>query len=163
MYAIKNKRQAEMTADPLKYPQKRFKDKSCRRCGVTFSPKAPSHLFCSQECADDALVNNYLSRNYGITIDIYREMLNNQDHKCAICGGEGFTMATHHKTKLVVDHCHSTGVVRGLLCHNCNRALGLLQDSRLVLENAIKYLEGATTILKEYTSSDVEARGPSDG
>ena len=55
-------------------------------------------------------------------------------------------MAEHHKMKLVVDHCHATGTVRGLLCHNCNRALGLLHDNTEVLLNAIKYLEGATTI-----------------
>ena len=55
-------------------------------------------------------------------------------------------MAEHHKSKLVVDHCHATGKVRGLLCHNCNRALGLLKDKISVLKNAIQYLEGATTI-----------------
>lgn len=69
-------------------------------------------------------------------------------------------MAAHHKMKLVVDHCHSSGVVRGLLCHNCNRALGLLKDSTRNLESAIRYLEGAETIRKEYTSSEVEAPSP---
>ena len=85
-------------------------------------------------------------RNYNISYSTYLDMLQDQEHKCKICGGEGFVMAKHHKLKLVVDHCHTTGKVRGLLCHNCNRALGLLKDSRLALENALEYLEGATTI-----------------
>lgn len=50
-------------------------------------------------------------------------------------------MANHHKMKLVVDHCHVTGKVRGLLCHNCNRALGLLKDSVDNLSKAIDYLK----------------------
>lgn len=42
---------------------------------------------------------------------------------------------------LVVDHDHTTGKVRGLLCHNCNRALGLLQDNKSYLQSAINYLK----------------------
>ena len=57
-------------------------------------------------------------------------------------------MATHHKMKLVVDHCHKNGQVRGLLCHNCNRALGLLGDDIGSIKNCIEYLEGATTSRK---------------
>lgn len=63
-----------------------------------------------------------------------------QSGLCAICGGEGFTMKECHSLKLVVDHCHATGKVRGLLCHNCNRALGLLKDSSESLRCAINYL-----------------------
>lgn len=58
-------------------------------------------------------------------------------------------MAEHHSGILVVDHDHKTGNVRGLLCHNCNRALGLMQDDVSILSHSIKYLEGATTIRKE--------------
>ena len=52
---------------------------------------------------------------------------------------------------LVVDHDHKTGKVRGLLCHNCNRALGLLKDSTEYLENCISYLKRVTTIPKGST------------
>jgi hypothetical protein len=52
-------------------------------------------------------------------------------------------MASHHKMKLVVDHCHASGSVRGLLCHNCNRALGLPKDSDEVLQRAISHLREA--------------------
>ena len=146
MYALRNKPQEQMTADASKYPQGKFKEKGCKNCGKSFQPKAPSHMYCSTACADDGVVDAYLKRTYGITLSDYKDLLEAQDHKCSICGGEGFLMSDKHKVKLVVDHCHSTGAVRGLLCHNCNRALGLLQDSRLFLQNAIYYLEGATTI-----------------
>lgn len=146
MYAKRNKPQSEMTAKPSKYPQGKFKPKPCKHCGTEFKPNAPSHLYCSQECADIGLSERYLQRTYGIGYKDYQAMLEEQDSKCKICGSEGFTMGEHHKMKLVVDHCHTSGNVRGLLCHNCNRALGLLQDSVPSLENAIKYLEGATTI-----------------
>ena len=141
MYQNGNPPQLVMTAAPHKYPNGAFKDKPCRTCGIVFSPQAPSHLNCSQECADASITSAYLKRNYGITLACYRNMLKAQNNVCAICGGEGFTMAAHHKVKLVVDHDHRTGVVRGLLCHNCNRALGLLKDSPLTLNNAVKYLE----------------------
>jgi hypothetical protein len=150
-----NIKQEAMTASPDKYPQKHFKDKSCKRCGSVFSPKAPSHLYCSQQCADESIADHYYKRTYGISLDTYKELLEQQDHKCAICQQEGFVMAEHHQVKLMVDHCHTTGAVRGLLCHNCNRALGLLQDSRQYLLNAVKYLEGATTIPKGSTSQAI--------
>lgn len=60
---------------------------------------------------------------------------------------------------LVVDHDHNTGVVRGLLCHNCNRALGLLQDNPETLEVAIAYLKSVTTIPKGSTTKQLEAVG----
>ena len=69
-------------------------------------------------------------------------MKTKQNDKCAICDQEGFIMngKQGHTEKLVVDHCHANGNVRGLLCHNCNRALGLFQDRIDYLESAIKYL-----------------------
>ena len=147
---MRNKPQSEMTANPTKYPQGYFKDKPCKMCGKNFSPSAPSHLHCSQECADRSLSNRYLIRTYRITLGEYEDMLEEQGHRCKICNSEGFVMdPDRHKAKLAVDHCHDTGVVRGLLCHNCNRALGLFQDSKEALLSAVKYLEGATTIRKE--------------
>lgn len=136
-----SKNKEDQTADSSKYPQGYFKDKLCRTCHNTFQPKAPSEHYCSNKCKDFGATSAYLNRIYGITYQTYLLMLDDQDCKCKICEGEGFTMAEHHKLKLVVDHCHSTGVVRGLLCHNCNRALGLLKDSKEALAKAIEYLK----------------------
>jgi len=154
MYRDANKKQSEMTASPEKYPQGFFKEKGCKRCGEVFQPNAPSHMYCSEECKTAAYDDGYLMRTYGITLADYEELLKKQDHKCAVCGSEGFSLAKHktrETVKLVVDHCHDTKKVRGLLCHNCNRALGLMQDSTDNLQSAIQYLEGATTIPKGST------------
>lgn len=141
MYHMKNIPKAEQTATPSKYPQGYFKAKPCKRCGELFKPNAPSEMYCSDLCKDYGVVSAYLTRAYNITLDDYRGLLVTQGHKCAICGGEGFIMnKDRHKLKLVVDHCHDTGRVRGLLCHNCNRALGLLKDSIATMNRAIDYL-----------------------
>ena len=59
-----------------------------------------------------------------------------------ICYSDGFVIGNKgHTETLVVDHDHATGQVRDLLCHNCNRALGLLQDSIKTVEAALNYLK----------------------
>ena len=78
-------------------------------------------------------------------------MAEQQNFVCAICGKSNFPMKSISSGCLVVDHNHKTNKVRGLLCHNCNRALGLLQDNTETLENAINYLKSVTTIPKGST------------
>lgn len=147
----------------MKYPNGFFKQKHCRKCSNLFQPEAPSHHYCSKECREWGYVNAYYLRNYRLTKEQVDRIAEEVGHVCQICGEEGFVMdPTRHKARLVVDHCHTTGVVRGLLCHNCNRALGLFGDSPELLKRASEYLQakGAETIRKEYTSSEVEAPSP---
>jgi len=75
---------------------------------------------------------NQLKRDYGITLEIYKEMFNKQNGRCAICKNEFKT--------LCVDHDHLTGKIRGLLCHKCNLILGYSGDNIIILKNSIKYL-----------------------
>lgn len=75
-----------------------------------------------------------LKYRYGITPETFNEMFLQQDGKCAICGVE------YHAT-LHIDHCHTTGKVRGLLCNNCNRGLGHFKDSKEILMKAKEYLD----------------------
>lgn len=80
----------------------------------------------------------YIEREFGIKYEDYDRMLEEQHGVCAICGKP----ETKPNAKyLAVDHNHETGEVRGLLCNNCNRALGLLKDDIEVLQNAINYLK----------------------
>lgn len=80
----------------------------------------------------------YLYRNYGITLDQYEEMLKAQGGVCAICKDECNRKTTK---RLCVDHDHMTGVVRGLLCFQCNAGIGKFKDRPAALLAAIKYLE----------------------
>jgi len=134
-------RREPLTTKAEDWPQKKFNPKDCKNCGETFSPESPCHLYCSDDCASMGKMSAYLKRTYSIDSKEYWRLHADQEGKCAVCQGEGFTMKESHKLKLVVDHCHTTGEVRGLLCHNCNRALGLLKDSKESLYRAIKYLE----------------------
>lgn len=153
----RNKKKAEQTGNPSKYPQGYFKKKKCRHCGNDFLPKAPSELYCSDFCKDYAETERYYKREYHISLDDYLNMAEKQNYVCAICGKPNFPMGVKHTGCLVVDHDHTSGEVRGLLCHNCNRALGLLQENALTVYKAYTYLQSVTTIPKGSTPKQVEA------
>lgn len=76
--------------------------------------------------------NAALKRNYGITLADYNKLFEEQKGLCGICGKPG---------KLVVDHDHTTGKIRGLLHNNCNRALGFFLDNPTILRKAAEYIE----------------------
>jgi hypothetical protein len=78
--------------------------------------------------------NNRLVRKYGITETEYLELAKKQQFVCKICNG------FDNERTLAVDHCHTEGTIRGLLCHKCNRGLGLFQDDIELLLKAINYL-----------------------
>ena len=77
------------------------------------------------------------TKRYGITQKEYNTMLNNQQGKCAICKRD----ASEFNRKLSIDHDHTTGNIRGLLCMQCNLILGNARDNIDVLKNSILYLE----------------------
>ena len=81
---------------------------------------------------------NGLRRTFNLTLEQYAELYDTQEGKCAICKKK----QVEHKNALSVDHCHSTGKVRGLLCDKCNLGLGLFQDDVESLERAVYYLKG---------------------
>lgn len=83
-----------------------------------------------------------LVKNYGITHEQYEEMLERQSHKCAICESAEHGLRKEAK-HWPIDHCHKTNLVRGVLCTNCNQALGYFKDDITILENAINYLDAA--------------------
>lgn len=155
-----NKPKKLQTAKPSKYPQGYFKAKKCKHCGSIFIPKAPSEHYCCDFCKDYGVTNAYYKRVYGLTLDDVLDMAENQNFVCAICHGDNFAMNDCHSGVLVVDHDHETGKVRGLVCHNCNRALGLLHDDVDNFRRAISYLERVTTIPE---GSTVQADGAGSG
>jgi len=84
--------------------------------------------------------NQTLVRDFGITLDEYKKMLLEQNGVCAICGNPETATYKGRLTHLCVDHNHKTLHLRGLLCADCNRGLGMFWEDIDVLEKAIKYL-----------------------
>lgn len=84
-----------------------------------------------------------LRRNFGIEVEEYEEMLKKQKGVCAICEQpETFIhKATNQIARLAVDHCHTKGHVRKLLCKACNNGLGLFRDNPELLIKAADYLK----------------------
>jgi hypothetical protein len=83
--------------------------------------------------------NYHLVSTYNLTLEDYNKMFEEQHGCCAICGRH----QSEFKRSLAIDHNHITYKVRGLLCNNCNRAIGLLQVDELGIEllvSAISYL-----------------------
>jgi len=80
----------------------------------------------------------HLKKFYNITEAQYNEMLIKQKGCCAICGTDKLS----GKWKiLTVDHNHSTGLIRELLCNECNRGIGYLKDNIKIIKKAVLYLE----------------------
>lgn len=82
-------------------------------------------------------------RKFGLTYEQYEEMFRAQDGVCAICLKAETALASGKIRALAVDHDHATGVVRGLLCDRCNRAIGFLADDPLRAESLARYLRRA--------------------
>lgn len=90
-------------------------------------------------CQSDKEKFHKLKKNYNISKEQYYLLLKEQEHKCKVC-------KTEFNEKICVDHCHTTGKIRGLLCDNCNRGIGLLKDNKQILENAVLYLDSSCKI-----------------
>ena len=105
----------------------------CRECGVGYHRQM------------------YYKRIHGITIDERNTLLLMQDSKCKIC----FKPIEFNKSKghasntgdsAVVDHCHVSKKIRGILCGACNSILGKANDDRQILLNAVQYLSDSDDI-----------------
>lgn len=114
----------------------------------SFHYDAHSKVKLSQYCADckkkrysnkskDERRDNWYRYEYGVSLDDFNQLLEEQGYKCAICKKSS-------KENLHVDHNHTTGEVRGLLCSKCNRGLGHFDES-------LDYLEAASNYLKRFT------------
>ena len=135
--------------------------RECKHCGVPYQPGSGAQKWCSPQCSKAAFhVRNpdaqgeydakrkklkrqqqsrksHLWTTYGMTMDEYNQMFAEQEGCCAICGEH----QTELRSRLCVDHSHTTGKVRGLLCGECNKGLGHFKDNPEALANAISYLK----------------------
>ncbi len=102
----------------------------CKACAVM---RSKAHY-----AKDPQKQKNYVrKRLYGVTPEQVEAMLSAQNGCCAICE----TTSPGGKGDWHVDHCHTSNVVRGLLCHHCNVGIGHLKDDISTLEKAVLYLK----------------------
>lgn len=114
----------------------------CKECD-TVARKA----YQARQCPEKKRSMNrarIMRSKYGIEPSDFEVMHERAGGLCEICKGP----PTNYQgvETLCIDHCHSTGKVRGLLCNKCNQALGLFQDSTWNLEAAISYLQERSDI-----------------
>lgn len=115
----------------------------CATCDIEFLGKHYQSKYCSSKCE---FKNKYqrnrvkelnkgyrLQKKYKLTLDMYNQMVQQQNGNCLIC-----LKAT---SNFDIDHCHTTQVIRGLLCRQCNLLLGMARDDIFVLTQAINYLK----------------------
>jgi hypothetical protein len=100
----------------------------CRKCNSARTVKSPGYK--------DSVRKAHLKRAYKITPEQYQEMFDKQGGLCRICQSSD----NGHRSHLSIDHDHTTGKVRGLLCHDCNLGLGKFKDDTHRLKMAIMYL-----------------------
>ena len=116
-------------------------NRSCKLCRTTRA----NARYAAKKAADpegyaDVRRDQQYQKKYGITLEDFNKLLSLQNGECAICRRTGEESGGRGKI-LHVDHNHDTNEVRGLLCHPCNTAIGLLQDSPKVTRAALEYME----------------------
>lgn len=90
----------------------------------------------------DKRIDARLKNKFGLTLEEYKKILERQGGQCYVCARIPEEYRNKEARMLAVDHCHSSGKIRGLLCGNHNRALGMIKDSIEALEVLIHYLNG---------------------
>jgi len=121
----------------------------CNQCRAKKSvdefPSLDVGKYLCRECLAAANQVYQLARN-NCGVSEYERLFEVQQGRCMICGRqEGHRNQYGKSCRLAVDHDHTTGKVRGLLCNNCNRGLGRFKDSIELLEAAIRYLKREQT------------------
>ena len=125
--------------------------KICKKCNIEklkteFKENRNTCVICRNEYRKtlkirqgDGLRDYVLKKTYNITLDDFKNMTLKQNNLCDICGLEN--LSGPWNKKLVVDHDHTTGKVRSLLCDKCNRGLGQFNDDLELLLKAHEYLK----------------------
>ena len=94
----------------------------------------------NKERDDKVRRNAYLKRKYGVTTEWYEAKLEEQKGLCAICSCDSSELRSRD-AMFCVDHCHTTGNPRSLLCHKCNAGIGMLKDNPILVARAWTYLQ----------------------
>lgn len=87
--------------------------------------------------------DSHLQRKYGLTLEAFNSILTLQGNCCCVCNSlsPGRRSSSGKDGDWVVDHCHASGKIRGIICHPCNAALGMVRDNPTTLRALAEYLE----------------------
>jgi hypothetical protein len=121
------------------YTNKLTKDKKASQCKSCFKVHEKNWQLNNPEKFKASCRKRNLKKKYGLSVEQYDKMFNKQNKRCACCNRE--------TDKLVVDHNHTTGAIRELLCSPCNTALGLLNEDVTVMQNMSNYVRKHNGIL----------------
>ena len=125
----KNKIYREKNKENIKVKRKKWEEKN----QIKIKNKRKKHYLENKDKARE----QHLKYTYGITLKIYNEKLKEQKKRCDICGKH----IKKEKINLAVDHDHTTGQIRGLLCWKCNTSLGIYENGLIDLNKFEKYLD----------------------
>jgi hypothetical protein len=113
---------------------------NCKECkktkpftdfGINTATKTGYNYAC-KECIKHRNQEQYFKHLWGLSLSELEQLKKKQKYKCACC---------KEKVDLVIDHHHKTGLVRGLLCNQCNQAIGKLKDNEQIVSNVLRYLK----------------------
>lgn len=107
----------------------------------------------------DWMWKHTLKKLYGITVEEYERLHTEQGGVCKICGEPEKSKRAGRTRRLCVDHCHTTKIVRGLLCNACNHGIGKFRDIPQRLRDAADYLEASGVVQKEKRHGKHERTG----
>ena len=122
-----------------------MESKTCKDCNKVLPvdcfqliKKGKRQWFSSycKECISVRSLDSYLKRSYGVSFKEKDRMIQEQDNKCGLCNKDFSSKKDTH-----LDHCHSSGKVRMVLCGSCNVGLGYFKDNPELLRKAALYLE----------------------
>jgi len=105
----------------------------CKECACNRQSKRYQILTPEQKLKKK---EKFIQRTYGIDLMEFNRIFSEQQGKCASCGIHQSAL----DKSLVIDHCHNTKLVRGLLCSGCNLALGNVKESAETLEKLAVYI-----------------------
>lgn len=128
---------------------------SCEACGTFFLKTRKDKRVCGTlECLQKlqkSRSERYYMKLYGLTLEELQKMRCRQGNRCAICHQPETTLTrTGSIRNLAIDHDHSSGTVRGLLCGDCNRAIGLFADNPMTCIAAAQYLSPHSEQIEEH-------------
>lgn len=137
-------------------PRAKTRQRICQECLVeyTLGVESTQHKYCSVSCRNKfhnknggkkyrnspkgklAMRSWRLNKVFNITQEEFDSLFASQHHSCAICKTKIPTGSNWH-----IDHCHTSGAIRGILCSKCNQGIGLLGDTAESVKKAYEYLK----------------------